>query len=177
MSCIMTYSGEFFDPCEPDPKLIKIEDIAHALSLLCRSGGHFPSFYSVGQHCISCADEAAARKYSDDVQLACLLHDASEAYIADITRPVKYRLTQYLDFERALQNEIYEKYLGFVPNSEMQKLISNVDDSMLYHEFMHFMNTPLFEKEPKIYTKPNYEFNSFNEIETEFLGKYYSLIS
>ena len=71
---------QMFDPLHPNTDLIDIEDIAHALSMLCRANGHFKSFYSVGQHCINCAKEAKARGYSSFVQLACLLHDASEAY-------------------------------------------------------------------------------------------------
>ena len=92
MSEILTHTRVMFDPVHPDPALIDIRDIAHALSMLCRANGHFPTFYSVGQHCINCAAEAAARGYSRRVQLACLLHDASEAYLADVTRPVKKEL-------------------------------------------------------------------------------------
>ncbi|MCM1544681.1 MAG: phosphohydrolase [Ruminococcus sp.] len=175
MSCINTYTKQQFDPCEPDSALIVIEDIAHALSLLCRSGGHFPAFYSVGQHCISCADEAAKRGYTKKVQLACLLHDASEAYISDITRPVKQRLSEYKKFEKALQNVIYQKFLGFIPDDEMQKLIADVDDTMLYHEFMHFMNIALFDAEPKILSKPDYNFYGFEQTEKDFLVLYQKL--
>ena len=50
--CITTYTGKHFDPTHPDEELICIEDIAHALSLLCRGNGHVRTFFSVGQHCI-----------------------------------------------------------------------------------------------------------------------------
>ena len=63
MGCITTYSGEAFDPAQPDSQKIHIADIAHALSLLCRANGHFKRFYSVGQHCVNCALEAQARGY------------------------------------------------------------------------------------------------------------------
>ena len=49
----MTYSKIMFDPLQPDTALIDIQDIAHALSMLCRANGHFPIFYSVGQHSIN----------------------------------------------------------------------------------------------------------------------------
>lgn len=49
---ITTYSGKFFDITHPDPASICIEDIAHALSLICRGNGHVTTFYSVGQHCL-----------------------------------------------------------------------------------------------------------------------------
>lgn len=58
---ITTYTGIQFDPLHPDPETIRIQDIAHALSLLCRGNGHVKTFYSVGQHCLSAAKEAAAR--------------------------------------------------------------------------------------------------------------------
>jgi 5'-deoxynucleotidase YfbR-like HD superfamily hydrolase len=112
MSCIKTYTGVMFDPLYPESELIDILDIAHALSMLCRANGHFRSFYSVGQHCINCAMEAKARGYSERVQLACLLHDASEAYLSDVTRPVKHELPKYLEIEKPLQESIWQKYLS-----------------------------------------------------------------
>ena len=91
-----TWTGRQFDPLHMQPSDVSLEDIAHALSLLCRGGGHLDRFYSVGQHCINCAGEARARGWSDRLVLACLLHDASEAYISDIIRPVKIHLDNML---------------------------------------------------------------------------------
>lgn len=51
MTYITTYTGKHFDPVNPDASLLCIEDIAHALSLLCRGNGHVQTFFSVGQHC------------------------------------------------------------------------------------------------------------------------------
>ena len=48
---ITTYTGQHFEPTNPDPELIQIEDIAHALSMICRGNGHVKTFWSVGQHC------------------------------------------------------------------------------------------------------------------------------
>ena len=91
MSYITTYTGKHFDPIQPEPGLFDLTDISHALSLLCRGNGHMKHFYSVAQHSIACAEEAKARGYSARVQLGCLLHDASEAYLSDVTRPGKKR--------------------------------------------------------------------------------------
>ena len=52
---ITTYTGLHFRPTEPDSDLIRIQDIAHALSLICRGDGHVQAFWSVGEHCICCA--------------------------------------------------------------------------------------------------------------------------
>ena len=79
--CILTYSGIRFYPLEPVKEDIKIEDIAHSLSLMTRANGHCKHFYSVAQHSINCYKEAKARGYSERVQLGSLLHDKS--YISD----------------------------------------------------------------------------------------------
>lgn len=112
MSCIRTYTGIMFGPLNPDPDLINLGDISHALSLLCRVNGHFRNFYSVAQHSVNCMEEAKIRGYSRRVQLACLLHDASEAYLSDVTRPVKQEIPKYLEIEKPLQEAIWKKYLG-----------------------------------------------------------------
>ena len=108
---ITTWSGIHFTPLEPKKEEIRAEDIAHALSLMTRANGHFPEFYSVAQHCIHCCEEAGARSYSARVQAACLLHDGSEAYLADITRPVKKHLPGYLSIEEVLQSAKYVEFL------------------------------------------------------------------
>ena len=66
---ITTYTGKYFNPTQPNPDLISIQDIAHALSLICRGNGHVQTFWSVGQHCICCAKEAAARGLSNRMVL------------------------------------------------------------------------------------------------------------
>ena len=96
MSCIKTFTGVMIDPLRPEPEKLRIADIAHSLSMLCRANGHFKTFYSVGQHSINCMKEAQARGYSPRLQLACLLHDGSEAYLSDVTRPVKHELPKYV---------------------------------------------------------------------------------
>ena len=60
---ITTYTGKHFEPLNPDPAAIDIQDIAHALSLICRGNGHVHTFWSVGEHCICCAKEAIYEKY------------------------------------------------------------------------------------------------------------------
>src|SRR5690625_1800702 len=107
---IITYTGISFDPLNPEVNKVSITDIGHALSMICRANGHYRNFYSVAQHSLNCAKEAKKRGYSVKVQLGCLLHDASEAYISDVTRPVKKQLKNYLKIEEKLQNIIYQAY-------------------------------------------------------------------
>ena len=77
------------------PDNVAIEDIAHALSMICRGNGHLRFFYSVGLHSINCAQETLPEDTKQELVLACLLHDATEAYIADSIRPVKNQLPEY----------------------------------------------------------------------------------
>ena len=169
MSCIKTYSGVMFDPLDPDPQLIHIVDIAHALSMLCRANGHFKTFYSVGQHCINCVREAEARGHSPLLQLACLLHDGSEAYLSDVTRPVKHELPKYLEIEEPLQEAIWRKYLGRGLTEGENRQVFAIDDEVLYHEFLELMDTPLSPEVPELKSEPVFDFAGFRETEEEFL--------
>lgn len=83
------FSGHKIDPLHIKEDDIHLEDIAHALSLICRGNGHIKYFYSVAQHSLNCAKEAQSRGYSKDVVLSCLFHDASEAYMSDLITPIK----------------------------------------------------------------------------------------
>lgn len=83
---IVTFSGEVIDPMNPQIHLIHIEDIAHSLSNQCRFTGHTKSFYSVAQHSVLVSEIV-----SFENSLWGLLHDASEAYLADLARPIKHQ--------------------------------------------------------------------------------------
>lgn len=100
-SWIRTFSGVQFNPFEPRPEDVLIEDIAHALSNLCRFGGHCDYFYSVAQHSVYCAQMSTPKH-----KLALLLHDASEAYLVDMPRPIKWHLKEYKRIENAIQEAV-----------------------------------------------------------------------
>ena len=161
--CLTTFSKVDFNTFEPEEDKIRIEDIAHALSMMTRANGHFPQFFSVGQHCIQCCHEATARNYLPQTALACLLHDGSEAYLADITRPVKKNMTMYLQIEEQLQQ------------GEEAELITNIDDSCLYYEFLHFMDEKMYSVEPVMVSTPSYEFQPMADVEKEFLSLFEEL--
>ena len=169
MSQIMTRSHIMFDPLAPDPELIDITDIAHSLSMLCRANGHFKSFYSVGQHCINCCNEAAARGWSRRVQLACLLHDASEAYLSDVTRPVKQEIPRYREIEEPLQDAIWLKFLGSPLTEEENRQVFAIDDEVLWHEFVKLMGAALSDTEPPLASSPIYDFMGFVPCRDEYL--------
>lgn len=173
---ITTYAKIKFNTFSPEPDMICVEDIAHALSMMTRAGGHFPEFFSVGQHSIQCCREAIARNYVAEVALGCLLHDASEAYLSDLTRPVKKDLTIYLQVEKQLQDMIYDKYLGHVPQGEAAVLIQNIDDACLYYEFLHYMDEKLLDIAPMMMSEPVYEMQQMKDVETEFLSLFHKLM-
>lgn len=174
---IRTFSGVFFSPLEPLPDDIVPEDIAHALSLMCRANGHFRSFYSVGQHCLACESEARAAGLPVKTRLACLLHDASEAYISDITRPVKLGLPEYRAIEKRLQDSIYRRF-GIDPqDSAVMREVSRIDDAMLYHEFLALTGHPLFDSAPEIITQPRFDFQPFDEVERQYMSVFNDLFT
>lgn len=104
---IKTFSGVKFFPLDPRPEEIFIEDIAHALSMICRFTGHVKKYYSVSEHSIR-----VSRICKPEDKLHALLHDASEAYISDVSRPVKYaeEMAPYRAIEKNLQRCIYKRF-------------------------------------------------------------------
>ena len=119
---IETYTGRRFYVTQPRAQDVCIEDIAHALSNLCRFCGHVREFYSVAQHCVLastiCAPEDA---------LAGLLHDAAEAYVMDMTRPLKHSpgMQAFRDAERRVTEAIAEHF-GIDPQEPASVKLADV---------------------------------------------------
>jgi Predicted hydrolases of HD superfamily len=177
MSFIRTFSGIRFDPLNPDEQNIRLEDIAHSLSLLCRANGHFSDFFSVGRHSLNCEAEAKARELTTRVRLACLLHDASEAYISDLTRPVKSELPAYWAIEDRLLEAVYRRFgLSYLSPDESE-LVKDIDDSMMYYEFIHFTGEQVLDYTPTLISSPRYDATPFNDVEEEFLSTVRQLIA
>lgn len=96
---IQTFTGKQFWPTNPRAEDVDIDDIAHALAMKCRYTGHTEVFYSVAQHCV------LASRVCDDARWA-LMHDASEAYLPDVARPVKRELDGFREIEDRLMTVI-----------------------------------------------------------------------
>ena len=105
MSQILTYTGKRFDLYEPDADVIDPRDISHSLAHLCRFNGHTREFYSVAQHCCMVAELVP-----DEDKLAALLHDATEAYIGDMVRPLKQWMHAYKDVENWIWDRICTRF-------------------------------------------------------------------
>lgn len=173
---ITTYTKKQVDTMNPKKEDIVIEDIAHALSMMTRAGGHFPEFFSVAEHCIQCCKEAMARNYNAYLCLICLLHDGTEAYLADVTRPVKQNMTMYIQIENQLMDVIFEKFLGKVPTEQELSFMKNIDDTCLYYEFLHYMDEKLSEEEPLMISTPTYGEKTMKEVEQEYLELFQKLV-
>lgn len=175
MSIMNTYTGRKFDPMHIKPENICLEDIAHALSYLCRGGGQTLIFYPVAQHCLNCAREAQSRGWSDRMVLACLLHDASEAYISDIIRPVKAHLSNYLEIEEMIMNVIWEKFNLNNLTSEEHAMWKQIDNDILSAEL-----PVLFPGEKNYHTVPlqsvpDLSEHPFRNTEAQFLAAAHKL--
>lgn len=134
-----TYSGKLLDFANPKPESIDIIDIAHSLANQCRFSGHIQSFYSVAEHSCKVA-EMVPQKY----KLAALLHDAAEAYITDIPRPLKYFLAgKIVKLENKILKLIAEKY-GF--DFPIHKKVWQADDKMLEYEWQYMVKTKALNK-------------------------------
>jgi hypothetical protein len=124
------FSGGAFYPFDPRPEEVRIEEIAHALALQCRFGGHCREFYSVAQHCVL-ASQIAAPEHA----FAALMHDAAEAYISDLVRPIKRApgFAMYAAIEASIINVIADRF-GLVRNFDRHPEVKRVDDVMLATE-------------------------------------------
>ena len=196
MATMNTYTGNKIDPMNMTASDISIQDIAHALSLTCRGGGHVSYFFSVAQHSINCMNEAKARGWSERLQLACLLHDASEAYISDIIRPVKAHLSNYLEIESSIMNVILERF-GLADLSEEENAIMNVilerfgladlseeenamwkqiDDDMMNFELKNLMKGEEYRNMDNLSSVPAEAERPWREVEDEFEAECKKLI-
>lgn len=107
---IRVRSGRHFDLLDPRPDQFTLADIAGGLSKMCRFGGQIDRFYSVAEHSFLCAEQARRDGASVEVQAACLMHDAAEAFIGDVVKPLKIMLPQYHEVERRVEVCIVRKY-------------------------------------------------------------------
>lgn len=140
---IMTYTGKRFYLADPKPEQFCRIDIAHSLSNVCRFTGHTKHFYSVAMHSILCAEQARKDGMSTLVQLYLLLHDASEAYLADVNRPLKSLLGKtYTDLEDKVSEVAFEHFGLPQPTEEQWKTVKHYDNFLLANEIGQLMLNP-----------------------------------
>lgn len=123
---MQTYTGLKFYPMDPHPEDISSLDIAHSLSLLCRYNGHVQRFMSVAEHCVLMSEAV-----SPENALWALLHDATEAYVGDMVKPLKRSMPEYVAVENKVMECIAQHYgLG----SSMPAEVKEADLRILINE-------------------------------------------
>ena len=139
---IQTFTGKCFDFLDPDPDSIDIRDIAHALSLVNRYGGHTPKPYSVAQHCVLASFYAPY-----ELAFEALMHDAQEAYVGDIPTTLKALMPEYRAIEDRAEAVIRAK---FGLPEEFSPSVKTIDRRLLVTEARAFgMNWwPMMDVEP-----------------------------
>lgn len=144
---IETFTGKRVNPMHLDEELIDIVDIAHSLALQCRFIGHCLTFYSIAEHSILVADTVRKEltpwvkeltPWVDNTCLAALLHDAAEAYLGDIARPIKHHpmFKQVIELEKQILGKVMVK---FGCTGADWQLIKKADNIMLATEAKYLM--------------------------------------
>lgn len=139
------YSGRTFDLGDIEHQTFDSRDIAHGLSMLCRYSGQTDLFYSVAQHSLLVSEYVP----TDDA-LWGLLHDASEAYLVDLPRPVKYLevMKPYRDLEARVQAAICDQF--GLPHEEPAS-VAKADHCIVHDEMRSFGLAPASEFHLPIY--------------------------
>jgi len=133
LTSITTHSGLAFPFLAARSEHIVLSDIAHALSMLCRFGGHCARFYSVAEHSV-----LVARRCPPQHRLWGLLHDAAEAYMGDIPKPIKAVLPDVQQIEKRLLELVAARF-GLIPG--IPRSVIAADAAMLDYE-MNILMAP-----------------------------------
>ncbi len=129
---VETFSGGRFRPFDPRPADVRLTDIAAGLAHTCRFGGHCQEFYSVALHSLYVADEVADR--GPRTEAYALLHDAGEAYLGDVPRPIKAQFGSVRQAEDAVLDTVWEAVGLPEPDDEAWAAVMAADDRLLAYE-------------------------------------------
>lgn len=179
-----TYSGIIVDILDPEITDINRADIAHALSMICRFNGHTSKFYSVAEHSILVSELIVHinrhRLPLDliNLEMAGLLHDATEAYLGDVIRPLKksFVMKDYIKVEANLHDLINLKFdLPFTSSHPDIKLADEIALSVEQRDLMGLRDISLRDSDVEVYHIPPVKCYSPHEAEHRFLRRLHSL--
>lgn len=163
---IKTYSGAMVNVTAPNPRHIRIEDIAHALSCINLYNGHYPVPVSVAAHSLKVLEVLRRRNdFTATMGLHGLLNKASEAYLCNIPKPIKSDFKAYWGYEQEMMDAIFGKY-GIVESTyalEVDKAETEVD-GFEWTAWVHEKEHPLGERKDWKIVKANFlkEFTVLN---------------
>lgn len=140
-SWFQTFTGRKFDPLAPRVEDICIEDIAHSLATICRYGGHTKRHYSVAEHSVL-VSYLVPKEYAREA----LLHDAAEAYIGDMIRPLKRLMPEFTKLEATIEVVVAAKF-GLRNDPATRAVWKEFDDRILVDETRALMTNPALYKE------------------------------
>lgn len=166
---IMLRSGAWFDFLDPESSPFDIDDIAYGLSNTCRYAGQCCAFYSVAEHSLLVSETARGHEYSG------LMHDAAEAFIGDVTRPLKQLLPEFKRIEAVVEAAIFRRFDVPMPTP---KEIKEADLRVLAAEQAQIMppETSLWVRDEGITPAPiTVRHLSPEMARTAFLDRYHSL--
>ena len=135
---MQTHSGLAFYPLDPAPEDIVPTDIAHSLAMQCRYNGHVRRFYSVAEHCVLMSDwmlEHAEPRNADRARylaLWALLHDAAEAYIGDMVRPLKINMPAFVALDELVTAAVARRFA--LEDAVIPSAVKAVDTRILLDE-------------------------------------------
>lgn len=171
-----TYTGKRFDPMQMTPEEVSLRDIAPCLKSSLPWRRTYEIFLYRRTSLSELRPEAASRGWSDRLVLACLLHDASEAYLSDIIRPVKVHLSNYLEIEdQIMQTILTHFHLGDLTPEE-HALWHQIDDEMLSQELKSLMNGEHEMVPVPLTSEPDFRERPHEEVEEEFYQLAESLV-
>lgn len=131
---IETHSGIKFYPLDPRKEEILVDDIIHAISKMCRFGGHSSKFYSVAEHSVLVYRYLKDTGASLLTQFYGLIHDFTEAYLIDLPRPIKDMLPEYSKLEHELFKVIWDSFEIPDIQSADKKAVKYADGVVLSYE-------------------------------------------
>lgn len=133
-------SGSYFDFLDPQPDQFTLDDIAGALSKICRFGGQIDQFYSVAEHSVHCALVAFGDELSIEACQAVMMHDAAEAFTGDMVKPLKVMMPDFKVVEQRVERAIERKF-GIDLRAHTD-VIREIDHGMLIAERHRLFESP-----------------------------------
>lgn len=134
---IYTFTGKRFDFLDPQPEMFCIEDIAHALSNICRYTGH-GRFYCVAEHSVLVSEYLEETGESEEIVTEGQMHDAVEAYVGDVSKPLKNLLPEYSVIEHRIDLRLRERF--GLPRRAVHATVKHADLVLLATELPAIIN-------------------------------------